>query len=198
MYTIAITGGIGSGKTAVTDYLSLLGYKVIDTDKLAHDITAPGGKAIPYILKNFGNEYLMEDGSMNRPLMRQLVYNNPEKRALLEAGTTEVIIKDTALEIEKCRTRGDKAVFVAIPLLFEKGSPSQYDLVWSVIADENLRLERVRSRDNFDENMIRNIFDIQASDAQRVAGSTDVIDNSGSLNQLYHQVNILLQKYNLR
>lgn len=197
MYRIAITGGIGSGKTAVTDYLESKGYTVIDTDKLSHEITAPGGKSIPYILEHFGSEYIAPDGSLNRAKMRELVYNNPEQMAVLEYGTTRVIIEDTNNIIRECEERGDTVVFVAIPLLFEKGNTEDYDMIWSVIADLDIRLERVKNRDNFDEAMIRNIFSIQATDEERIARSTDIIDNSSSLENLYSQIDKLIQKYEL-
>lgn len=198
MYTIAVTGGIGSGKTAVTDYLAIKGFKIIDTDKMSHDITAPGGKSIPYIRDHFGNEYICEDGSLNRAKMRSLVYSNPEMMKVLEEGTTKVIIQDTNDIIEECKTSGDSAVFVAIPLLFEKGNTSDYDLIWSVLADEKTRIERIKARDNFTEEMIHNIFSIQSSDETRIAKSTDIIYNNGSLDSLYSQIDDLLDKYNLK
>ena len=122
MRTIAITGGIGSGKTAVTDYLEEKGFPVIDTDCMAHAMTAPGGKAIPYIRKYFGEDFILPDGSMDREAIRNVVYRNPEMMKVLEKGTTEVIVRDTKAEIERMRTLGAPVTFVAIPLLFESGS----------------------------------------------------------------------------
>ena len=94
MLTIAITGGIGSGKTQVTNYLSEKGYTVLDADVIAREITAPGGKAITDIIEIFGPEYIREDGSMNRDRMRALVYDNPEAKRKLEECTTRVVQKD--------------------------------------------------------------------------------------------------------
>ncbi len=196
MLTIAITGGIGSGKTAVTDYLREKGFPIIDTDEMSHAMTAPGGKAIPYIRDNFGEAYVLDDGSLNRKAMRDLVYQNPEKMKLLEKGTTEVIQADVREWIQEEKRKGSEAVFVAIPLFFEaEENPSAYDAIWSVIADYEVRIERVKARDGLSRSMIDKIMDKQVDDAIRFEKSTDIIDNSGSLSHLHQQVEKLLKKY---
>ncbi len=196
MLTIAITGGIGSGKTAVTDYLREKGFPIIDTDEMSHAMTAPGGKAIPYIRDNFGEAYVLNDGSLNRKAMRDLVYQNPEKMKLLEKGTTEVIQADVRERIQEEKRKGTEAVFVAIPLFFEaEENPSAYDAIWSVIADYEVRIERVKARDGLSRSMIDKIMDKQVDDAIRFEKSTDIIDNSGSLSHLHQQVEKLLKKY---
>ena len=129
MKTIAVTGGIGSGKSTVTDHLISKGYTVVDADKMSREMTSAGGKAMPYILKNFGPDFILPDGSLNRAAMRDLVFNDPRKLLLLEKGTTSVVLED----IEKIRREreaaGDKALFFDIPLLFEKHQEDKYDLV---------------------------------------------------------------------
>lgn len=198
MLRIAITGGIGSGKTAVTDYLEKKGYPVIDTDKMSHDMTAPGGKAIPYIREHFGEEYIASDGSLNRKKMRELVYHNPESMKVLEHGTTEVIVADTRELIEKYRKEGVACVFIAIPLFFETGgSSSDYDAVWSVTAPEALRLKRVMKRDGLSQDMVQRIMRKQVSDQERSEKSDEIIENSGGLKELEEQVDRLLCKYEI-
>ncbi len=198
MLRIVVTGGIGSGKTAVTDYLQSKGFMVIDSDKMAHEITAPGGKAIPYIREHFGDSYICPDGSMNREAMRNLVYSDPEALKTLEAGTTQVIIRDIQKRTEVEEARGARAIFLAIPLFFESGeSTSAYDAVWSVIADSETRIRRVMNRDGLDEDMVRKIMATQVPDSVRLKASSDVIDNSGCLASLYPQVDLLLRKYGL-
>ena len=118
MIVIVITGGIGSGKTAVTDYLISKGYKVIDTDLMAHEITSKNGKAISYIRDVFGEEYILKDGSMDREKIRKLVYQDESKKKLLEKGTTDIIISDTKKMIDYYRKKGLEILFVAIPLFF--------------------------------------------------------------------------------
>ncbi len=198
MLRIVVTGGIGSGKTAVTDYLQAKGFTVIDSDKMAHEITAPGGKAIPYIREYFGDSYICPDGSMDREAMRNLVYSNPEALKTLEAGTTQVVVQDMKERMEAEAARGARAIFLAIPLFFESGeSTSAYDAVWSVVADSETRIRRVMNRDGLEEEMVRKIMAKQVSDSIRLKASSDVIDNSGNLSSLHLQVDQLLQKYGL-
>lgn len=198
MRTIAITGGIGSGKTAVTDYLEEKGFPVIDTDCMAHAMTAPGGKAIPYIRKHFGEDFILPDGSMDREAIRNVVYRNPEMMKVLEKGTTEVIVRDTKAEIERMRTLGAPVTFVAIPLLFETGSDgSEYDGVWAVTASEEVRVKRVMARDGLTEEMVRRILKKQVSDEVRREKASDLIDNSGTLAELRSRVDFLLRKNHL-
>ena len=94
MITIAVTGGIGSGKTEVTNYLISKGFTVVDADKMSREMTSAGGKAIPFIIENFGQSFILEDGSMDRAAMRDLVFKHPEKKKLLEEGTTKVVLED--------------------------------------------------------------------------------------------------------
>ncbi|MBQ6621651.1 MAG: dephospho-CoA kinase [Mogibacterium sp.] len=198
MLTIAVTGGIGSGKTAVTDHLQALGYTVIDTDRMAHEMTAPGGKAIPYILEHFGPEYIREDGSMDRQRMRELVFHDPVKKELLEAGTTAVIREDVRDRLADANRAGEAIVFVAIPLLFEAGSSPEdraYEEIWSVIADEKIRKERIRKRNGLPDDIIDRMIASQVSDDVRKAGSTRVIENNGTLDDLYKTVDRMLEEF---
>ena len=118
MINIAITGGIASGKSVTTQYLQNLGYTVIDADKMAREITGPGGKAMPFIKEHFGPQYINEDGSLNRAAMRDLVFKNPDKLMILEAGTTDVVIEDIEIIKAERAAAGDEIIFFDIPLLF--------------------------------------------------------------------------------
>ena len=150
MVNVAITGGIGSGKTEVTNYLISKGFTVIDADKMSREMTRPGGKAIPYIREHFGNSFILADGSLDRAAMRDLVFRDPAKKELLEEGTTKVVLED----IEKIRKEraesGDKALFFDIPLLFETGTDTDYDAVLVVTADYEIRKARIMARDGID------------------------------------------------
>ena len=100
MKNIVITGGIGSGKSSVCKYLEDHGFRVVYADKMARELTSSGGKAIPYIIDNFGVEYIKPDGSMDRNKIRELVYNNPNAMELLEKGTT-LVVKNQIDDIRK-------------------------------------------------------------------------------------------------
>ena len=184
MKTIAITGGIGSGKTEVTNYLTSKGYTVIDADRMSREMTSAGGKAIPYIRENFGPEFISEDGSLNRAMMRDLVFKYPSKKKLLEEGTTKVVLEDIEA-IKRERAAGnDAALFFDIPLLFETGTENDYDAVWVVTADYDIRRSRVMSRDNIDSTIIDLIMDSQEGEDSKASRADCVIYNNGSLEDL--------------
>lgn len=196
MLNIAITGGIGSGKTAVTKYLKTKGYIIIDADEMAREMTGPGGKAIPYIIEHFGNSYINEDGSMNRVAMRDLVFNHPSYKAILEEGTTKVVIDDIKKIKENSERSGVTALFYDIPQLFEHNLQDDYDLVWVITADYEIRKERIKKRD-VPENIIDLIIGSQAEDDERIINSNEVIFNNKTKEDLYEIIDELLKKYNL-
>lgn len=198
MIVIVITGGIGSGKTAVTDYLISKGYKVIDTDLMAHEITSKNGKAISYIRDIFGEDYILEDGSMDREKIRKLVYQDESKKKLLEKGTTDIIISDTQKMIEDYRKKGLEILFVDIPLFFENGGENEkyFDKIWLVCSDIEKRVKRIKKRDNLDEHMIKKIMEKQMPDKDKEIKSDVVIKNSGTIEELHRKIDSLL--FNLK
>ena len=192
MFTIAVTGGIGSGKTQVTNYLISKGFTVIDADKMSREMTAAGGKAMPYILEHFGPAFVNEDGSLNRVAMRDLVFKDPSKKELLEEGTTKVVLEDIeAIKKERAEC-GDTVLFFDIPLLFETGTQNDYDAVWVVTADYEIRKQRVMARDGIDAGIIDLIMDSQEGEEQKAAMADLVIYNNGTLEELRRNVDIAL------
>lgn len=197
MLTIAISGGIGSGKSTLTNYLINKGYIVIDADKMAREMTSAGGKAMPYVKEHFGDKYILPDGSMDRAEMRDLVFRNPEAKLLLEQGTTKVVLED----IEKIKTtslkNGVTAIFFDIPQLFEHNLESDYDQVWTVVADYEIKKDRIKKRDSIPDNIIDLIIGSQIEDEDRINKSTEVIYNNSSIIDLYSSIDKLLKKYDL-
>ncbi len=193
MKTIAITGGIGSGKSTVTDYLISRGYTVIDADRMSREMTSAGGKAMPYIMQHFGPDYINEDGSLNRPAMRDLVFSHPRYKAVLEEGTTKVVLEDIErIKAEKSEA-GEKALFFDIPLLFEMHQEDRYDEVWVVTADTDIRRKRIMERDNMDSSIIELMIDSQEEDDVRLSRADRIIYNNGSMEELYSIINEALQ-----
>ncbi|MBR0308125.1 MAG: dephospho-CoA kinase [Mogibacterium sp.] len=197
MLNIAITGGIGSGKSRVTGMIRSYGYTVIDADAMSREITSAGGKAMLYILENFGSEFINEDGSMNRAAMRDLIFRDPEKKKLLERGTTDVVLADIEAIRESSLKEGKKAVFYDIPLLYETGTEKDYDAVWVVTADREIRKERIMERDHIEESVMDLMIDSQADDDLRVEKADHVIYNNGSLSELWRSVEDALRTYGL-
>jgi dephospho-CoA kinase len=197
MITIAITGGIGSGKTQVTNYLISKGFTVVDADRMSREMTSAGGKAMPYIMEHFGPSFIMEDGSLNRAAMRDLVFRHPDKKALLEEGTTKVVLEDIETIKRERAARNDKALFFDIPLLFETGSEDDYDAVWVVTADYEIRKNRVMARDGIDPAIIDLIMDSQEGEERKVQLADQVIYNNGTLEDLRDAVDSTLRSYGL-
>ena len=197
MLNIAITGGIGSGKTTVTDYLISKGYKVVDADEMARNITSKGGKAIPFIEEKFGKSFIAADGSMDRAKMRDLVFNNPEAKKLLESGTTKVVIDDIKSIIKESSNKGESAIFFSIPQLFENRFHIDFDQVWSVVADKDIKKQRIKSRDNIPDSIIDLIISSQAEEKIFLENSDEIIYNNESVEKLYDNIDSLLKKYSL-
>ena len=188
MLKIAVTGGIGSGKTSVTEVIRSHGYTVIDADEMSRKMTSAGGKAMPYIRENFGPEFIMADGSLDRARMRDLVFRDPSKKVLLEEGTTKAVLQDIeAISCEKERA-GEKALFFDIPLLFETGTEGDYDMVWVVTADYDLRAKRVMERDGIEAALIDLIMGSQEGEDIKISKADLVIYNNGTMEELEETV----------
>ena len=194
MLNIAVTGGIGAGKSTVTDYLIRLGYTVIDADKMSREMTSAGGKAMPYILENFGPDFINEDGSLNRQAMRNLIFQNPRFKEILEEGTTKVVLEDISRIREEKSLLGEKALFYDIPLLFEMHQEDNYDLVWVVTADREIRRERVMKRDGTDPEIIDLIIGSQAEEDTRLRRADTVFCNNGTIAEFRRSIDQALEK----
>ena len=197
MITIAVTGGIGSGKTQVTNYLISKGFTVVDADRMSREMTSAGGKAIPYIREHFGPSFILEDGSLDRAAMRDLVFKDPSWKKVLEEGTTKVVLEDIEAIKKERAASNDKALFFDIPLLFETGIEDDYDAVWVVTADYDLRKKRVMARDGIDPSIIDLIMDSQDGEEKKVQLADHVIYNNGTLDELRESVDAVLRSYGL-
>lgn len=192
MITIAITGGIGAGKTTVTEHLISKGYTVIDADKMSREMTGPGGKAMPYILEHFGPDFINSDGSLNRGAMRDLVFQEPKYKAILEEGTTKVVLEDIEKIKQEKASSGEKALFFDIPLLFETHQEENYDQVWVVTADYEIRKSRVMERDKIEPSIIDLIMDSQSEEDRKVESADVVFKNNGTIEELTAEVDRVL------
>ena len=197
MLKIAITGGIGAGKTAITDYLKYLDFTVIDADVISREMTGPGGCAITAICEEWGSDIANQERGLDRDLIRSIIYSNEESKREFENIVTKSVIKTVARLLKVHELRGSKVVFVAAPLLFECDMQDDYDAVWLVIADKDTRVERVSERDDLGYEIINRIIASQMSDDEKAKLSSDVIENNGSLPELKKNVDKLLNKYGL-
>ena len=192
-FVVGLTGGIGSGKSAAAAEFERLGASVVDTDTIAHELTAAGGPAISKIRKRFGAEVLDASGALDRKRMRDRVFADPAARKALEGLLHPLIREESRRRIE--RAPGPYVVHV-VPLLVE--SPDyrrRVDRVLVVDVPEELQLERVRRRSGLADDEVRAIVAAQATRAQRLAAADDVIENRGTIDALREQVAALHRKY---
>ncbi len=191
--TIGLTGGIGSGKSLVSDMLAARGAAIIDTDVIAHQLTAPGGLAMPAIRSAFGDAFVTPDGALNRAAMREHVFSDPAARKRLEAILHPLIGAET--EAAAQRAEGLYLVFV-VPLLVESGRWQQrVDRVLVVDCPDALQIERVIRRNQLSRTQVEAIMASQASRAQRLAAADDVIVNHADPAALAQQVASLHEAY---
>jgi dephospho-CoA kinase len=192
---IGLTGGIGSGKTAVSNLFAQLGAGIVDTDLIAHQITAPGGKAIPQIRDHFGSEFIDNGGALDRAKMRSLVFQNPEAKKALEAITHPLIRQETLRQAGQLTDAGVPYLLLVVPLLIESGAwIDQIDYLVVVDCPEETQIQRVMHRSNLSRTEVEAILKAQASRQERLAHANAVIDNQGKLSELKTAVQELHQK----
>ncbi|MQA20525.1 dephospho-CoA kinase [Rugamonas rivuli] len=185
-FSIGLTGGIGSGKSTVADLFAARGASIVDTDQIAHSLTAPGGAAMPAIVAEFGAEFADANGALDRARMRALVFADPGAKIRLEA-ILHPRIRDTALAAAEAAT-GSYVMF-AVPLLVESGSwRARVTRVLAVDCPEEVQIARVMARNNLPETQVRAIMATQASRQQRLAAADDIIENGGGIEALEPQI----------
>lgn len=189
---VVLTGGIASGKSAVSKRFARLGVPVIDTDALAREVVRPGEAALSEVVQAFGADVLTADGELDRPRMRDRIFGDPGQRKRLEA-----ILHPAIAERARQRIRTTRASYclLVVPLLVETGLFSWADRVLLVDADEESQIQRLMARDHVDRTRAEAALAAQASRAQRRALADDVIDNSGTLEALDAQVAALHRVY---
>ena len=185
-FSVGLTGGIGSGKSTVADLFAALGAALIDTDLIAHALTAPGGAAMPAILEAFGPGFLQTDGALDRVAMRECVFNDPLAKQRLEAILHPMIGSETRRAAEAAG--GDYQIYV-VPLLVESGKwRARVDRILVVDCPEALQVTRVMQRSAMRDDQVRAIMAAQVSRATRLAAADDVIVNDADSAALPPQV----------
>jgi dephospho-CoA kinase len=192
---IGLTGGIGSGKSAVSNELSKLGAGVIDTDLIAHQITAPNGSAIPLIQKQFGSDFINPEGALIRDKMRSLVFSDPKARKTLEAITHPLIREETIRQAKQMIQSNAPYIVFVVPLLLESGNwQPLLDRLVVVDCPEEMQIQRVMHRSNLPRNEVEKILKAQTSRQDRLRNADLVIENQSSLENLKSEVVKLHQK----
>jgi len=192
-YVVGLTGGIGSGKSTVAELFVAQGAALVDTDRIAHELTAADGAAMPLLRQAFGDLVVAADGALDRAAMRRLVFADASARARLE-GILHPMIRE--LSAERCRAANTPYVLLAVPLLVESGSyRERCQRILVVDCPESLQIERVMARSGLARAEVEAILASQATRQQRLAVADDVINNDGAPAELDRQVAVLHQQY---
>ena len=195
---IGLTGGIGSGKSAVAQLLEKEGAFIIDTDKISHEITGPNGKAMNQIKAMFGDAFVNTDGSLNRMAMRELVFNNPVAKTDLEKITHPLIRQETEDLAKQAEKIKPPYIVFMVPLLIESGwmqkTSPKIDYLLVVDCPKELQIQRVVQRNETDPKFIEKIIATQASREERLRVADIVIDNSTDFSSLEEQCKKIHQK----
>lgn len=192
MLKIGLTGGIGSGKSTVAERFKSNGISVIDADKIAKDVVKKGQPALQKIEAKFGPAILKANGELDREAMRRIVFQDPESLDWLNKCLHPIIRQEINQQIASATS---DYVILDIPLLFENKLQSLVDRILVVDVPVETQLQRVIHRDNNSKELVQSIIDKQVSREFRLQHADDIVDNSGSQDQLMAQIDKLHQKY---
>ena len=193
-FIVGLTGGIGSGKSTVAELFVQRGAALIDTDAIAHQLTAPNGAAMAAIAGAFGEPVLRADGGLDRAAMRRLVFSDHSARARLEAILHPLIRQES--ELRCAAAKGAPYLLLVVPLLIESGGyRERADRILVVDCDEEVQISRVMARSRLAVDEIRAIIASQAARAERRAAADDLVLNDGGLDALLPQVAGLHQSF---
>jgi dephospho-CoA kinase len=185
---IGLTGGIGSGKSTVSQFLAELGAVIIDADKIGHEAYQPNTDTWWELIKAFGKQILAADNTIDRKKLGTIVFSNPESLEKLNSIVHPKIFQITKKQIEKAHRRGVKVVILDAPVLFEANWGQLVDEVWVLAADEANVIRRATARTGLPEEQIRSRIRSQMPDEERVKRADVVIHNDGTLEDLRAKV----------
>ena len=197
MLNIGLTGGIGSGKTAVSDQFQRLGINIIDTDIISRELMNHDQAVLKKVVEVFSDKVLDGKGAVDRKKLAQIVFSNKKQKQQLENILHPAIRNEVNQQIQSFSQHNNppKYLIVVIPLLLETGFTDLIDRILVVIAGENIRVERIKQRDNRTLAEIRAIISSQVDDEKRIRAADDIIENNNNFKQLESQVRILHKKY---
>jgi dephospho-CoA kinase len=191
---LGLTGGIGSGKSTVASILASAGAAVMDADAISRSLTLPGGRAIPAILAEFGEQLIAPNGAMDRDAMRALVFSNPQSKRQLEAIIHPLVGQVLQEESHAALAAGHACLVYDVPLLVESGERWRRQVDWVCVVDCEVetQIQRVMHRNQLSRAEIERIISQQASRQQRLDCADAVIFNEGidlaQLKQLVHEM----------
>lgn len=184
MNIIGITGSSGSGKTTLSKILSeRKDVKIIDADKVVREMSVPGCEYLESIKKTFGQEVILKDGNLNRKLLANKIYNNNEALEKLNKLTFKYVLEEILNRIKKIKELKETEILIIdAPLLFESGLEKHCNYVIALVADKELKIERICQRDNISEEVAKSRLNIQNEDSYYTEKADFIITNSRNCN----------------
>ena len=192
MLKIGLTGGIGSGKSTVCALFKELGVNIIDADNIAKALVTPGMPALTQIIDQFGKEFLLADGALDREKLRTLIFSDKEKKQQLETILHPLVYTQIGIEIQHSIS---PYCIIAVPLLLETQKSQLVDRILVVDCTIEMQLQRVECRDKLTRAQILSIIDSQIPREKRLLQADDIIDNSVNTTQLAEQIKRLHNSY---
>ncbi|MBL3641253.1 dephospho-CoA kinase [Peribacillus frigoritolerans] len=192
---IGITGGIASGKSTVSLYLQELGFTIVDADLASRAVVEPGEEAYHQVVKAFGEDILLTDGNIDRVKLGSIIFNDQEKRLLLNGIVHPAVRNWMRLKTEAALSSGEETVFMDIPLLFESKLTFMVDKTLLIYVDEQVQLERLMNRNGLSETEALARINSQMPLADKKALADAVIDNNGDINETKRQVKAILSEW---
>ena len=189
---IGITGGIASGKSTVTNFLREKGFQVVDADTVVHQLQKPGGRLYQVLVQHFGQEIILGNGELNRPLLASLIFSNPEEREWSKQTQGEIIREELAALREQL-AQTETIFFMDIPLLFEQDYSAWFDETWLIYVDRDVQVDRFMKRDHLSMEVAESRLAAQWSLEEKKKLASHILDNNGSRDQLVSQVVKLLE-----
>ncbi|WP_429036177.1 dephospho-CoA kinase [Aeromonas media] len=193
MYVVAITGGIGSGKTTIANQFAALGIEVVDADLIAREVVAPGTPALAAIVNHFGTEMLTEQGLLDRRALRERIFSDPAAKSWLNALLHPIIRSEM---LRQCAAVSSPYCLLVVPLLVENRLTGLADRVLVIDVDEATQIERTCRRDGVSREQVQAILASQANRSERLAMADDVLDNqSGTTETIRERILALHETY---
>ncbi len=197
MLKIGLTGGIGSGKTAISDQFQKLGINIVDTDIISHQLLNNNPVVLKKIIDVFSNKVLDAGGVIDRKKLAQIVFNDKDQKQQLENILHPAIRNEVSQKIQcfNSQSTPPEYIIIVVPLLLETGFTDLIDRILVVVAEENIRVERIKQRDNRTLDEIHAIISNQINNDKRIHAADDIIENNNNFNQLETQVKEFHEKY---
>lgn len=195
MDVYGLTGGIGSGKSTVAELLEEYGVPVVSADELSRVVVAPGSEGLRLVVERFGTEIVGDDGGLDRRKMAAVVFRDPERRRELEAILHPRIRDRFEQVLDALEKAGHEVAVYEVPLLFERNLQGEMKAVILVTAPMDVRVARVRSRDDVTETEVRARIAAQMDEDQKRRRADYIIENNGSLDELRREVEFLMARF---